>query len=62
MENYIWRLESLGECQDSYGDLLIPIVMKKLPPELRQNLPQEHGNALWQLQDLRASITKDKTL
>ncbi|XP_053398291.1 uncharacterized protein LOC128556688 [Mercenaria mercenaria] len=59
MENYIRGLESLGECQNSYGDLLVPIIMKKLPAELRRNLAREHGNARWQLQDLRPAIARE---
>ena len=35
-EEYIHGLESLGVYPESYGDLLIPIVMKKLPAELRR--------------------------
>jgi hypothetical protein len=31
MENYIRGLESLGECQGSYSDLLVPIIMKNFP-------------------------------
>ncbi|XP_053390988.1 uncharacterized protein LOC128553826 [Mercenaria mercenaria] len=59
MENYIRGLESLDECQNSYGDLLVPIIMNKLPAELRRNLAREHGNARWQLQDLRAAIARE---
>jgi transposase InsO family protein len=59
MENYIRGLESLGECQGSYGDLLVPIIMKKLPSELRRNLAREHGNVRWQIQDLRSAIARE---
>jgi hypothetical protein len=59
MENYIRGLESLGECQGSYGDLLVPIIMKKLLSELRRNLAREHGNVRWQIHDLRSAIARE---
>ncbi len=62
METYIRGLESLGQCQNSYGDLLVPIIMKKLPTELRRNLAREHGNARWQLQELRAAIARETNI
>ncbi|XP_053391769.1 uncharacterized protein LOC128554522 [Mercenaria mercenaria] len=59
MKNYIQGLESLGECQNSYGDLLVPIIMNELLAKLRRNLAREHENARWQLQDLRAAIARE---
>ncbi|XP_071150303.1 uncharacterized protein [Mytilus edulis] len=39
METYVRGLESLGQSQDSYGTLLVPIILKKLPGEIKKNLP-----------------------
>ena len=43
METYIRGLESVGQYQDTYGSLLVPIVLDKLPGEIRKNLAREHG-------------------
>ncbi|XP_053388631.1 uncharacterized protein LOC128551742 [Mercenaria mercenaria] len=56
LEAYIRSLESLGECQESYGNLLVPIVIDKLPSEIRRNMTRNHGNNRWQLCELREAI------
>ena len=38
MENHIRRLEALGKKQDTYGDLLIPIVLAKIPTSIKHNI------------------------
>ena len=52
-EGYIHGLELLGVYPESYGDLLIPIVMKKLPAEVRRIMLRSHDEATWTLADLR---------
>jgi len=42
LETNIWGLEALGEAQDSYGNLLIPIILERLPSETRKNLAREN--------------------
>jgi hypothetical protein len=37
-------LESFGHAQNTYGSLLIPIVLNKLPSEFWENLAREHGS------------------
>ena len=50
-------LKSLGQCSDTYGDLLVPIILEKLPGEVRRNLAREHnGDAHCSLPDLRSSM------
>ena len=57
IETCIRELESLGQCSDTYGDLLVPIILEKLPGEVRGNLAREHnGDAHWSLPDLRSLI------
>ncbi|XP_060568771.1 uncharacterized protein LOC132727352 [Ruditapes philippinarum] len=56
METYIRALESLGQQQESYGDLLVPIVLDKLPGEMTKNLARGHGDRNWLLCDLRRAI------
>ena len=40
METYIRGLESLGQNQDMYGSLLVPVVLDKLPADIRKNLAE----------------------
>ncbi|XP_063436701.1 uncharacterized protein LOC134718141 [Mytilus trossulus] len=58
-ETYIRGLESLGQAQDSYGSLLVPVILNKMPSEIRKNLTREHGSTDWFLGDLRRSIFKE---
>ncbi|XP_071176443.1 uncharacterized protein [Mytilus edulis] len=58
-ETYIRGLESLGQVQDSYGSLLVPVILNKMPSEIRKNLTREHGSTDWYLGDLRRSIFKE---
>ena len=65
-EGYIHGLESLGVYLESYGDLLIPIVMKKLPEEVRRIMLRSHDATTWTLADLRKQLpheveTRDKS-
>ncbi|XP_071128314.1 uncharacterized protein [Mytilus edulis] len=57
-EAYIWGLESLGQCQDMYGSLLIPVILGKLPHEVRKNITRENGSDSWNIQSLRIAIGK----
>ena len=59
MENHVRGLESLGRSHETYGDLLVPIILGKLPHELRRNLAWEHDNPEWKFQELRESILKE---
>jgi hypothetical protein len=53
MEASIRGLESLGQSQDTYGSLLIPIIFGKLPGEMRKSLTREHGSNNWDIRSLR---------
>ena len=55
-EGYIHGLESLEVYPQSYGDLLIPIVMKKLPREVRHIMLRSHDEMTWTLADLRKQL------
>ena len=56
IEIYIRGLESLGQTDDSYGALLVPIILNKLPGEIRKNLAREFGSTNIRLADLRKGI------
>ena len=47
-------LETVGQYQDTYGSLLVPIVLEKLRGEIRKNLAREHGDSNWKLDSRRA--------
>ena len=55
-EGYIHGLESLDVYPESYGDLLIPIIMKKLPEEVRRIMLRSHDETTWTLADLRKQL------
>ena len=59
VETHIWGLSSLGKSEHSYSDLLIPVLMEKLPVEVQRNLAQEHSNSARNLPDLMAAILKE---
>ena len=56
MKTHVRGLTSLGKSQDSYGDLLVPIILGKLPNELRRNLAREYSNPKWTFPQLREAI------
>ena len=59
VENHIRGLSALGKSKDSYGALLVPIVLRKLPIETRRNLAREHPDLEWTIDDLREAILKE---
>ena len=59
IEIHVRGLESLGRSHESYGDLLVPIILRKLPYELRKNLAREHDSPDWKFQELKDSIVKE---
>ena len=59
MESYIRGLQSLGQGQDSFGNLLVPVILEKLPADIKRNMTRDHGNSKWQLQDLRQALKRE---
>lgn len=55
-ETYVRGLESLGQTDDTYGALLVPVILNKLPAEIRQHLAREHRSTNWTLGNLRKAI------
>ena len=55
IETKILSLESLGKAL-KYGDMLVSIVLEKLPCDIREHLERQHGNDDWLLSDLRYAI------
>ena len=59
MESYVCGLESLNQNQETYGSLLVPILLDKLPNELRKNLARENEHNNWNLINLRRAIDRE---
>ena len=58
-EGHIRSLSTLGKPDDSYGCLLVPILLGKLPIKIKQNLIRAHGKKGWTLSELRAAILNE---
>jgi hypothetical protein len=55
-ESHIRGLEALNKTPDSYGDLLVCILLDKLSAELRRNLAWQNAAAEWDLDSLWKSL------
>lgn len=53
LESYVRGLESLGKPPDTYGDLLVCILVDKLPGEVRKNVARQHDQDEFTLDQLR---------
>jgi hypothetical protein len=56
LESYVRGLEALGKAPDTYGDLLVCILMDKLPIEIRKNVARQHDQDEWTLEQLRKAL------
>ena len=56
LESYIRSLSALGKNTDSYGSLLEPSLLDKMPAEVQMNLARTHGNREWKLDELHKAI------
>jgi len=50
-------LSSLRKTEDTYGDLLVPIILRKLPTETKQNLARDTATQEWTFSQLM--VVKD---
>ena len=58
IEGNIQGLAALEKSEDSYGALLIPIILGKLPTDIQRNLAREHGSLEWTLKRFETRYTK----
>ena len=49
IDTQVRSLTSLGVDPDSYGQMLIPVVMSKLPENLKLNITRQFGQDLWDI-------------
>ena len=55
----IRALEALGVKADQYGTLLIPILMAKLPPEIRVNVARNTTQEVWNTESILKLIQSE---
>jgi len=58
LESHIRGLEALGTAPDSYGVLLVCLLVDKLALDVCRNRTRHHGNAEWTLDELRTAIQR----
>ena len=56
IESHIHSLSSLGKDTESYGALLVLIILSKLPNKTKKNLARSHPTADWRLEELQTAI------
>ena len=59
IESHIRSLQSLGTPQEMYGSMLVPIILTKLPTEIRRNIARSHGTEKWTLSELQSSLLQE---
>lgn len=60
LESYIRGLDALQKTTDTYGDLLVYILLDKIPADLRRSLARQTGTVDWDLMSLQAALVKEK--
>ena len=56
---HVRGLASLGISTEQYGSLLIPVVMSKLPNEIRLEVARNSTDEIWKIEDLLQTIKKE---
>ena len=51
--------EAAGRATETYGDCLVPIVLDRLPPQVRQQVPREHGSTDWAISPLLEALRRE---
>ena len=59
IRDQIRGLESLGVKTESYRQLLIPIIMSKLPLDMRLQVSRQNSKKVWEIDELLALIQKE---
>lgn len=56
VESYVRSLESLGKSPDSYGDLLVCILLDKHPSDVRKSVTRQHNQDEFTLEQFRDAL------
>ena len=59
IEGHVRSLSSLGKPVESYGNLLVTVILSKLPAKARKNLVSEHNSGEWTLDALLKAIKQE---
>ena len=59
IEGHIRSLIALGTTPESYGAMLIPAMLGKLPAEVRRNLAREQQRPGWTVESFRETLSKE---
>ena len=62
IEIHVRGLAALGKSEESFGSLLVPIILGKLPTELQRALAREQNNFQWTINLSRQAILKEVTI
>ena len=57
--HYIRGLKALGTTEESYGTMLVPIILTRLLIDICRNLAREHGSSEWTINQLKDAILKE---
>ena len=56
IESHARSLSSLGQRCETYSSLLVPIMLNKLPVDVRRNLAKQHGIGEWTIYQLQGTL------
>ena len=56
---HVRRLEALGMPQESYGSLLIPIIMQRMPSEITIQVARKVTEDVWPIKEIVEMIKKE---
>ena len=59
VEGHVRSLTSLGKPLDSYADMLLSVILEKLPGETRKHLARERTDGEWTFQSLQDAVLKE---
>ena len=59
IESHSRGLSSLGKSEQTYGDLLVSIILGKLPKDIKQNLARNSTRAEWKFSQLMSAILRE---
>ena len=59
IESHSHGLSSLGNPEEMYGDLLVPIILGKLPKDIKQNLARNSASTEWKFPKLMLAILRE---
>ena len=62
IESHIRGLSSMGITPKTYGALLIPVTLGKLPADVRCNLAREQNKPDWNIDKLRDALLREITI